>query len=704
MANGEWKEIVSIAPGEFVKAWDKGRLVNREVEAFIPQGKAKVFEVKTGNHCVRATGNHPFLVESGGQHKWVSADALKRGDRIVSLGLMAGGETIIPADAGDSIRRSLKRDNKSGLLGVRQYKGSWRAHIRDGAVMRHLGTFKTKEAASAAYQAERAKTLNPSRFVNADDAWAFGYMLGDGWVTERKTRHGTINLITCVAKCIYADRNERILSWFEDRFGRRPIFKKKFGYYRTEAATAGRFLRSLGFAGKAKTKRVPQWVFTASLELRESFIAGFIAADGYIGKDGRAAVKLCNLDLVEDVKLMAIGCGIHVSNIHTQTRVLQPPHSKSPIVATSHSILFNYLPHEKHGTRRAATEFESAVVRSVTEVGEEEVFDLTVAGNQNFIAEGLVVHNTRWSHDDPVARLIDPKNPYYREAVAKQWTVINIPAIVENEHMAKALGLKVGDALWADRFGLEHLATLKATNERGFSALFMGRPTPPEGDFFKRDQIHGYTIDELPENGTNYLAGDFAVSKTQTADQTCAGKWTVGPDDTLYLRPDILWDRVDSGQWVEWLIDGAVSTSALTLFAEKGVIDKAVGPFLAKRMREREKYFHVNALPSAGNKGACAAAIRDRMAMGKVRFPKFASWWPRAEEAILKFGEEGGPDDDFVDMLGCVGRGLTKQLVGRENDAPTNVVRPKSGTRAWFRWCREHEKAADKKSKALAGW
>lgn len=315
-----------------------------------------------------------------------------------------------------------------------------------------------------------------------------------------------------------------------------------------------------------------------------------------------------------------------------------------------------------------------------------------------------IIVSTRWSHDDPVARLIDPKNPYYREAVAKQWTVINIPAIVENEHMAKALGLKVGEALWADRFGLEHLATLKATNERGFSALFMGRPTPPEGDFFKRDQIHGYTIDELPENGTNYLAGDFAVSETSTADKTCAGDWTVGPDDTLYLRPDILWDRVNSGKWVEWLIDTAKRTDALTLFAEKGVIDKAVGPFLAKRMREREKSFYVNALPSAGNKGQCAAAIRDRMAMGKVKFPKFASWWPRAEEAILKFGEEGGPDDDFVDMLGCIGRGLTKQLIGRENDAPKNVVRPKSGTRAWFRWVREHEKRDEKKSKALAGW
>ena len=350
------------------------------------------------------------------------------------------------------------------------------------------------------------------------------------------------------------------------------------------------------------------------------------------------------------------------------------------------------------------SEFTTELVISVESDGEEEVFDVQINRTENFIANGFVSHNTRWSHDDPVARMIDPKNPYYREAVAKQWTVINIPAIVENEHMAKALGLKVGDALWADRFGLEHLATLKATNERGFSALFMGRPTPPEGDFFKRDQIHGYTIDELPENGTNYLAGDFAVSKTSTADSSCAGQWVDGPDDTLYLRPELLWDRVDSGQWVEWLIDSAKNRNALTLFAEKGVIDKAVGPFLAKRMREREKYFHVHALPSAGNKGACAAAIRDRMAMGKVKFPKFASWWPRAEEAILKFGEEGGPDDDFVDMLGCIGRGMTKQLVGRENDAPKNVVRPKSGTRAWFKWVREHEKRDEKKSKALAGW
>lgn len=44
------------------------------------------------------------------------------------------------------------RDSRSGVLGVRSYKGSYRAHITVDKKVRHLGTFKTIEEASLAYK------------------------------------------------------------------------------------------------------------------------------------------------------------------------------------------------------------------------------------------------------------------------------------------------------------------------------------------------------------------------------------------------------------------------------------------------------------------------------------------------------------------------------------------------------------------------
>jgi hypothetical protein len=55
-----------------------------------------------------------------------------------------------------------------------------------------------------------------------------------------------------------------------------------------------------------------------------------------------------------------------------------------------------------------------------------------------------VIIATRWSDDDLIARLTDPQNPYYNEEVAKKWTVINIPAEIDDAELARALGVEVG--------------------------------------------------------------------------------------------------------------------------------------------------------------------------------------------------------------------------------------------------------------------
>jgi predicted phage terminase large subunit-like protein len=319
-------------------------------------------------------------------------------------------------------------------------------------------------------------------------------------------------------------------------------------------------------------------------------------------------------------------------------------------------------------------------------------FFTRVANNRCHSRSWQVIIMTRWSDDDVIARLTDPKNRHYKESVAKQWTVINIPAIMDNPEIAKALGKEVGDALWPSRFPLSHLATSREMDPYGFSALQMGKPTPPEGAFYKANDLYVYDKPgDFPTNARMYQTGDLAVSPELWADKSCIGTWGLDQDDVLWLHPDLFWERKSSDESVTEIIARGQAHNVMEAFFEKGQIERAIGPFLAKAMAEAKVYFTVTSLPVAGNKGVRSQSIRGRMRQGKVRFPSFAPWWPAVKEQLLKFtGTGSDAEDDFCDMCSLVGQAMEDTIAaGKPN---TNVVKfPRVGTFGWTKWASERE-------------
>lgn len=264
-----------------------------------------------------------------------------------------------------------------------------------------------------------------------------------------------------------------------------------------------------------------------------------------------------------------------------------------------------------------------------------------------------VIIATRWSDDDLIARLTDPKNPHYRKEVADQWQVINVPAIIDNEVIAAALGAKVGEALWPERFPLPLLETARSMNEVGFSALYMGRPTPPEGSFYRQADMQTYDSPAaFPRRCRAYLTGDLAVSTDKGADRSAVGMWGLDENDNLYLHYDLWWDRKSSDESVDAIIAMGKRYQVMEAFFEKGVLDRAIGPFLEKRMQESGAYFSLSKLPVSGDKGMRSQSIRGRMRQGKVFFPSFAPWWPAAKEEMLKFTGSGDDKADDFCLLG----------------------------------------------------
>jgi len=525
MAGGEWRSLDTIRAGELVKARSpSGKLVEREVTAVTSQGKAQVFTVRTGNHSVVATGNHPFLVQHGKYYEWVQAASLKPGDKVVVLGCYDGGE-------------------------------------------------------------------NP-RNLTEEDCWMLGFMYGDGWITHHPRKDGVMRWATCVARGIREDVNNRVLRYFEKRFRTKPRLKKREGYYRTEVASAGRWFESLGFRGTAKTKRIPDLVFRLPLEHRRAFIAGYVSADGHVDTHERANVVSVNRELLHNLKLLACGAGYKVSNIFSRPIVAQPPNSPKPINSVYNHVSFSLK-------NISSDQFVTKKVVSVELAGVQPVYDLTVDRTHNFIAEGCVVHNTRWHEDDLAGRLLQDQGD--------KWKVLRLPALAETQEErdenAKRLGRAIGkpdplhrlpgEPLCPQRFSKETLESIKAdVGGMAWAAEYQGVPRLGEGNRFKRDWFA--IAGEVP-------AGARFVRYWDKAGTAGGGAYSAG---VLLATADGLFYVVDAlrGQWS--------SAQRERIIKQTAEVDRA---------RFGQVQIWVEQEPGSGGKESAEATIRNL-----VGFPVFA--------------------------------------------------------------------------------
>lgn len=295
-------------------------------------------------------------------------------------------------------------------------------------------------------------------------------------------------------------------------------------------------------------------------------------------------------------------------------------------------------------------------------------------------AGAVVITATRWAEDDLIGRLTDPELGYVPKEEADKWTVINIPAFAEQDD---PLGRKPGEILWPERTPRTFLESFRALDPAGFAALYMGRPSPPEGDFFKRDQIRSYQAHELPPNLRYYAASDHAVSQEQYRDSTCMGVVGVDEQDNIYVLPDLIWAQLDAEDQVQSMLTLMEKYKPLSWWAEIGHISKSIGPFLRKRMLEESIYVSIVEKTPVKDKRTRAQSIQARMAMGKVFLPAFAPWYADAIEQLLVF--DNGAHDDFVDFLAWIGIGLNTHVKAEKfMEQRTPDKEPMSGSLEWI--------------------
>jgi predicted phage terminase large subunit-like protein len=184
------------------------------------------------------------------------------------------------------------------------------------------------------------------------------------------------------------------------------------------------------------------------------------------------------------------------------------------------------------------SDFTTDPIASITPDGNEEVFDVEIDRTENFIANGVVSHNTRWGTKDLTARLLKAQSTNN----ADQWEVIEFPAVFDE-------GEENERALWPSFWKLEELRAVRASMSlQKWNAMYQQKPTADEGAILKREWWKLWEHDHLPDVEYIIQSYDTAYSKKETADYSVITTWGVF-FPTEDSGPNIMLMDVRKGRW-----------------------------------------------------------------------------------------------------------------------------------------------------------
>jgi predicted phage terminase large subunit-like protein len=209
-------------------------------------------------------------------------------------------------------------------------------------------------------------------------------------------------------------------------------------------------------------------------------------------------------------------------------------------------------------------------------------------------------------------------------------------------------------ALHPARYSLEAMLRKKSNYiasglKRMWDALYQQNPTPDEGIYFSKDMFRYYVHNPDVTNRFVYQTWDFAITTGEQND------WTVGTTllqdeyDNLYVLDVLRFRSDDSIEIVETILDYSEQWKAGLLGFEDGQIWKTMSAQFKKRCEERRIYPTYELLVPLTDKLVRANPLKGRMQLGKVYFPKNASWFSTLQKEMLRF--PAGKHDDQVDSL-----------------------------------------------------
>ncbi|KKU86333.1 MAG: FeS assembly protein SufB [Candidatus Gottesmanbacteria bacterium GW2011_GWA2_47_9] len=409
------KQIEQLKVGEKVLSYDEssGQLCFRRVRAKRFSGKQQVHIVSAGERKLRVTSNHPFysyiydsqVPKKLGRYQltYVRADRLK--------------EVIVPCD-------SIDYGHPYGLQ-----KPSLMTTFRS----------RNQHSEELVMSRERKTRLHEIFYTTDDIAWLLGYWLGDGNIeiekgkTKNVIRWAKIGFSTPIT-----DRARgRLMQTMASLTDAPPVERADGVHVAWHSKELAELFLVNGFVGDARSKRVPEWVWSLPQSQRLAFIAGYLDADGYVKNPRSFGLKSVNRSLLEDVASLLVTLGItpHLYTEFTVPRnvsimgINTVAHGSHQLVFPIDKRFFQYVSpslckraercrpsrlmcHRVIGRSniRLPQSVEVMSIR-VPEHSQEEAstWDIEVEGTGNFVSQGFIVHNSKLTMKYPSVYLVGRK-------------------------------------------------------------------------------------------------------------------------------------------------------------------------------------------------------------------------------------------------------------------------------------------------------
>lgn len=202
---------------------------------------------------------------------------------------------------------------------------------------------------------------------------------------------------------------------------------------------------------------------------------------------------------------------------------------------------------------------------SVEPCGVAEVFDIQVERTENFIANGLVSHNTRWAVDDLAGWILDQESK--RPESQRRWRHINIPAYAE-DGLLDSLGRPPGTWLESarGRTAQDWEETRDIVGSRVWAALYQGSPSPLEGGLIKKAWLEAHRLPMPPRSPVMTVVG-VDPAESGKGDEAGIVAASLTGDDRVAMIADRS-AQMTSDEWVKASVQLAVDVGASRIVVE----------------------------------------------------------------------------------------------------------------------------------------
>lgn len=396
-----YKSIEDFKPGDDVYAYDGDGLVSTKVIAAAKTGVKFTKIIRTSSHTVQASLDHLCLCLRDGKEQWIQVSDLVVGDLLVAprpepteslKKLNVQHDYVRFNEAYFSDYKKVGIGYKLAAKTIGLNADCIRGFIfRDKSIPIETATTISKfynlplDFLPGTYGTTK-NNVNIPEYTDEDFVMLFGFLLGDGWLTD------------AVVEIALGNDEEINVKYVEllENYGQRKCTIRRQNGRNIAAIMNSTVLTNLfaalgGLNHKCYDKYIPNWCFDLPSNLKVALIQGLLDSDGCVYFDR----KTFTLRYISSSKRLAVGLQILLTHLgHKFSNIYERLNYKFNNMLEFTRPVYSLTFYQS--TNYGAGQHKRYVrIKSIADGGVVETADIQVDHPaSNFVAGGIIVHNS----------------------------------------------------------------------------------------------------------------------------------------------------------------------------------------------------------------------------------------------------------------------------------------------------------------------